>query len=99
VKRLLVFLLLLALGFGVLAWLAGGGAPLPRPNLGGGERKPNAPTTAGQGVTVQQGGVPATFTQTGPIDIVAESFSSVRRASGIAASQCSQWLRLGPVGN
>lgn len=69
-KRLLVFLLLLALGFGALAWLAGGGAPLPRPNLGGGERKPNAPTTAGQGVTVQQGGVPATFTQTGPIDIV-----------------------------
>ena len=69
-KKLLVFLLLLALGFGALAWLAGGSTPAPQPSLGGRDRKPTAPSTANQGVSVQQGGVPATFTQTGPVDIV-----------------------------
>lgn len=79
-KKLLVFLLLLALGFGALTWLAGDGAPLPRPALGGGERKQAQEANANQGVSVQQGGVGATFTQTGPLDIV--RWRELREADG-----------------
>ena len=69
-RKLLLFLLLLALGFGALAWLTADGAPLPRPALVGGKRQENAPAPTGQGVTLRQDGIPATFSQTGPLDIV-----------------------------
>lgn len=71
-KKLLAFVLLLVAGFALVFWLAGD-APIPTaPKLGGGAAKPQPQQTQQQpaGVTVQQGTIGATFTQSGPLDVV-----------------------------
>ncbi len=72
-KKLLAFVLLLVAGFALVIWLAGD-APTPSaPTLGGAADGKPKPTQAPQqpgGVSVQQGPIGATFTQSGPLDVV-----------------------------
>lgn len=71
-KQLLAFVLLLVAGFALVFWLAGDTPTPVAPVLGGaadGKPKPPQPTQPG-GVTVQQGPIGATFTQSGPLDVV-----------------------------
>jgi hypothetical protein len=68
-KRLLAFALLLVGGFALLLWLAGDTATPAAPNLTGGDRPRSTPQQPG-GVTVQQGPLGATFTQSGPLELV-----------------------------
>lgn len=70
-KKLLAFVLLLVAGFALVFWLAGD-APTPSaPSLGGAaDGKPKPTPQQPGGVSVQQGPLGATFTQSGPIDVV-----------------------------
>jgi len=87
-KKLLAFVLLLVAGFALVTWLAGD-APTPStPSLGGGaagKPKPQPQPQQPGGVTVQQGPLGATFTQSGPLDVV--RWRSVPEADGRARKE------------